>query len=383
MLIFGSAALDVTAKVSSAAGPTSVFQSTARGHVNLSAGGVARNIAECATRLLPPGQVLLVSPIGGSQRPPKGGSTSKLLPDDLGQTLVLRMKESGMETSGLLVRPDDVQTAGCSLVLGPDGDLIAGVADMGIVETLSTSEVERIIVDKRPEIVAFDANVTPQIMNLILGLSTSLGFKTVFEPTSIDKMERILPSFTNLVARDLGEPKILTHFTPNTFELAKICQALVIKMPHSTSPIRWKKSIGALTHIGIEDAELNNLFALTPWVENVWLKRGSNGVLHFRVLPLSELADDKNVVAVAKAKRGRPPVAAVIDHYPAFPIDIADIVSTTGAGDSFVGGLLAGLLGTTQNGYVTKNAVENAMRCAALSLRSAKAVSPEVTSLKL
>lgn len=144
VIILGSAAIDVTAKIDPSADPSAAIQSTARGSLTLTPGGVGRNIAECATRLLGRDRVLLVSPIGGVRQEESG----RMEADDLGKTLLRRMEEAGMDTSGMIIREPsflgkDRRTAGCSLVLAADGDLTSGVADMSIVETLSADEVSQ------------------------------------------------------------------------------------------------------------------------------------------------------------------------------------------------------------------------------------------------
>lgn len=55
------------------------------------------------------------------------------------------MQELGLRTDGLIsMQEEEMNGAGsaaCSLTLGPEGDLMAGVADMGIVESLRPEDV--------------------------------------------------------------------------------------------------------------------------------------------------------------------------------------------------------------------------------------------------
>lgn len=69
-----------------------------------------------------------------------GSSPSGDMPDALGSLLSLEMQSSGLRTDGLI----DVTggtTAGCTLALDEGGDLVNGVADMGIVEHLTPDKV--------------------------------------------------------------------------------------------------------------------------------------------------------------------------------------------------------------------------------------------------
>ena len=133
VLVFGSAAIDLT---SSSLLPLSP-RSTTPGSIYLSPGGVGRNIAEAAQNLLPPSSVQLVSVIG-RQNP----ATDVAEPDGLGKLLISELLDCGMRTDGLVM--SDVagkSTAACSLTLERDGDLVAGVADMGIIQTMTSEMV--------------------------------------------------------------------------------------------------------------------------------------------------------------------------------------------------------------------------------------------------
>jgi hypothetical protein len=61
-------------------------------------------------------------------------------PDGFGKVLLADMESVGMRTDGL-VQSQRASTAACTLTLEPDGDLVAGVADMGIVETMGSEVV--------------------------------------------------------------------------------------------------------------------------------------------------------------------------------------------------------------------------------------------------
>jgi len=138
ILVIGSAAIDVTAQARPSTG--SVLHTTVPGSVQFTPGGVARNIAECATRLSNPNEVVLLSAIGSRM-----ANEQQTTPDTFGSILQTEMDSSGMRTDGLIPRQaGSASTAVCNLILGNDGGLIAGIADMDIAETITVDEVRRV-----------------------------------------------------------------------------------------------------------------------------------------------------------------------------------------------------------------------------------------------
>jgi pseudouridine-5'-phosphate glycosidase/pseudouridine kinase len=122
-LVFGAAAVDITSATTRL-----VPHTTTPGSISISAGGVGRNIAHAAQNLAPPGEIMLVSPVG----------THAAHIDPLGQLLALALQDAGMRADGLVPTPG--RTAACSLVL-EDGDLTGGVADFAIAEELGAEAV--------------------------------------------------------------------------------------------------------------------------------------------------------------------------------------------------------------------------------------------------
>jgi pseudouridine-5'-phosphate glycosidase/pseudouridine kinase len=88
-------------------------------------------MAECASRLMGAEQVMLVAAVGAD---------AEHGVDAFGAILQREMQASGMRTDALLVKKDS-RTAVCNLILGEQGGLIAGVADMDVAESMSTEDV--------------------------------------------------------------------------------------------------------------------------------------------------------------------------------------------------------------------------------------------------
>lgn len=128
VVVVGSAALDITAQELLGTQSALAIHSTAPGHVKLSLGGVARNMAEALHRVMsqkyPELSSVLVAPVGY---------------DAFGQIMVDEMTQIGMRTDGLI--RSEKQSAVCNMILDSKGALIGGIADMSIMQTLSGSSV--------------------------------------------------------------------------------------------------------------------------------------------------------------------------------------------------------------------------------------------------
>ena len=108
------------------------------GVVSLTSGGVGRNVAEAAYRILSSysqelsDSAILLSPIGE---------------DAFGQLLTADTERIGMRTDGL-IRIPAARTAVCNMVLDSAGGLTGGVADMDVIRALSARKVRRIPVQR-------------------------------------------------------------------------------------------------------------------------------------------------------------------------------------------------------------------------------------------
>ncbi len=134
LVVIGSAAVDITARadpVPGGARSKSGLHTTAPGIVSLTSGGVGRNVAEAAHRIL------------SSQSKDLSHSTVLLSPigeDAFGQFLVSESEKIGMRTDGLM-KISAARTAVCNMVLDSAGGLTGGVADMDVIRSLEASRV--------------------------------------------------------------------------------------------------------------------------------------------------------------------------------------------------------------------------------------------------
>jgi pseudouridine-5'-phosphate glycosidase/pseudouridine kinase len=133
LVVVGSAAVDISArtKAFTAGDVTFSHHSTSPGVVSMTLGGVARNIAETAHRILTSHAAqlsvatMLISPVGD---------------DSFGRLLLDEMHHLGMRTDGLLQEPG-ARSAVCNMVLDSAGNLTTGVADMDIIQLLNSQTV--------------------------------------------------------------------------------------------------------------------------------------------------------------------------------------------------------------------------------------------------
>lgn len=320
VVVFGSAAVDITASTAQ-----DHPGSTSPGSVQLTAGGVGRNLARAAQALLPDSAVRLVSPVGT---------------DALAAVLKSEMADGALRTDGLL--PREGRTASCVLFLTA-GELSRGVADMAIVETLSASDIAASL-PPSPELVVFDLNLSSASIAALLKECAERGLRTFCDPTSVAKTPRLLPGLLN------GG---LTHFAPNLAELDALHVALEPALDDTPAGEASWEAVNAL-NLGAEfrsavearfrsvewvnqSGAIRKLVGLSPFVDNVWLKAGAGGVLSLR---FQDKRDAKGVSQRIEHGKHRGQWLN-IRHYPA-PV-VEGVLNTTGAGDTLAGSLIAGL----------------------------------------
>ncbi|OCB88300.1 hypothetical protein A7U60_g4502 [Sanghuangporus baumii] len=406
LIVVGAAAVDVTGRVSRGLVRV-ISQTTAPGTVVLTVGGVARNMAEAAHRVLSsgpdaqPDATLLVSPIGRK--------------DEFSSFIVDEHDLLGMRHDGLL-RTSEHRTAVCDMVLDASGALVGGVADMDIIHNVPESAVLDRIRDENPALVVVDGNLSQTTISSILKYcwNRSNPIPSFFEPTSISKSSSILPGILEqLVTNDRAATESpVTYAAPNTIELAHMYREansetrgminhrvwwevlhnfnlgsqwrldLETLARQPACPAKGKGDLSFLTRDGIAQMAINIL----PFFQNLVIKCGDKGVVV--VMRISgenaknspwalEHSNPVKGYIVAKGLHGKEIV--VLKHFPAIPVEPEEVVSVTGAGDSLAGALCASLVKdptTFQTSEKLDAAVHIAQRAAVLSLHSVRAISP-------
>ena len=195
-LVVGGATVDMTAQGNGAVqiGTSNV------GTMQHSHGGVGRNITECLGRFnLSP---TFVSVTGN---------------DDVGRSIVSHLKEIHVDVEHI-VQIDGRRTAVYTAVLDGDGDLIAAVADMEILDEDLNAHVvasynNSVVEQFQHSIVVVDGNVSAQA--LLAMAEQKAGPSIWFEPTSVEKSTRCLPILD-----------ALSLMSPNVDELMEIARHL-------------------------------------------------------------------------------------------------------------------------------------------------------------
>nr|XP_019012289.1 indigoidine synthase A family protein [Kwoniella pini CBS 10737]OCF51070.1 indigoidine synthase A family protein [Kwoniella pini CBS 10737] len=336
VLVFGSAAIDLT----STSPLPLVPRTTTPGTVFVSPGGVGRNIAEAAQNLLPPFSV-------------------QLEPDAFGKLLMLELAAAGLRTDGLIGK-DGRSTAVCSLTLEENGDLVAGVADMGIVETIKSSKVEEIIQSRLPRLVVLDCNITEEVIRTILTVCQALNIPTMCDPTSLPKVPRLSSTLKSLLPSSPKDPRPLTHLSPNILELDDLYQKIVIDNSSEDFEMiqwefinslnldsTWRNMIDNFTQKNErnwikEQGIIPKMIKLLPFIQSFWLKISSQGLIHFEISNnINSFKENSISYKLEGIHKGK---SLILTHYNSPQIEQNEIVSTTGAGDTLVGGLVAGLI---------------------------------------
>ncbi|KAJ7900296.1 Indigoidine synthase A like protein-domain-containing protein [Mycena olivaceomarginata] len=390
VLVVGCAAVDISAQSNDMARAAGLH-STSAGTVTMGLGGVGRNIAEACHRMgTPP---LLVAGLGT---------------DPWGRLLREETKAIGMRTDGFIDRSNE-RTAICNLFLDGSGDLVGGVADMDITHKLDVDLILEQISRNSPEIVALDGNLSSETIQGIVGHCVQRKHSS--EPTSIAKSERIIPALEESLKGESGPA--VSFFTPNLLELRHVHQKAREDGGLTSSPSWWsaidrlglgeafRMDLGQLARRKVYDHDnvdaLNPPLAflvdegvaqmaitLTPFFRHMFIKLGAKGVLG--VMRLSG-KDAEGWIHERSNPRRRYVVAhgdsetLILQHFPPHP---TVVVNTTGAGDSFVGALLASLQthpNPLGNPTALVQVVDKCQKAASLTLQSHSSISPLLSTL--
>ncbi|KIK05462.1 hypothetical protein K443DRAFT_675024 [Laccaria amethystina LaAM-08-1] len=402
VVVIGSAALDITAQADTNTNPSQAMHSTAPGTVSMSLGGVARNIAEASHRVMEARysdlSSLLIAPVGN---------------DHFGDALVQETSKLRMRTDGLV--KTDKRSAVCNMVLNSGGALVGGVADMDITRTFSGDMMLSCLQKHTPSVVALDGNLSPESITAAVDYCNQNGIAVLFEPTSAIKSASILPAISSFLRRDNSDQPPITFFTPNLLELTHLYQATRSEEFDFMSHPSWWNVIDSLNlgsafrtdleqlarkPVDVDDSSKGTLsflidqgvaqmtVHLLPFFQHIFVKCGDRGVLVAMCIP------EKDSLASAWARErsnshkryivthGKAKEIMVLQHFPALPIET--VANVTGAGDSFVGALLASVAGepgSMQHPKGLEEIVSLAQTAAITTLQSHFAVSPRLSEL--
>ncbi|EPQ60620.1 hypothetical protein GLOTRDRAFT_68417 [Gloeophyllum trabeum ATCC 11539] len=405
LVVLGASAVDITARPH----PTTAdlqAHSTAPGSVALSLGGVARNVAEAAFRLLASSSaVALVSPLGR---------------DAFGRLLVGEQRRAGMRVDGLVeAHAAERRTAVCNMVLDQRGGLVGGVADMDVVSAMKAQDAVAALERFRPRVVGLDANLNAETITAVVRWCRERRVKisdiSRSEPTSITKSTSILPAIaSSLSSSPSTSPESpVTFASPNILELKHLYHAARSEPFELTAHPAWWQTIDAfslssefrtdLEHLSrrdiphaqqtlgflVDEGVAQMAVNLLPFFQHLVVKCGERGVvvvMRANAATSKWVAERSNIHArcvVAHGKTGAGEIV-VLKHFPAAAVDPATIVNVTGAGDTLVGSILSSLVrnpSAFEHPETMDQAIALAQRCAVMTLQSPHAVSPLLSEL--
>jgi pseudouridine-5'-phosphate glycosidase/pseudouridine kinase len=155
----------------------------------------------------------------------------------------------------------------------------------------------------------------------------------------------------------------------------------------------------SLQHLEVTNADVGDLYTsglaqqvihMLPFIPNLFIKDGSKGVISFQLLhnvsSIKKSLPRKMITSSGKAVtlavfEGFNDIGILLQHVPAHFVDSAEVVSVTGAGDTFCGVLLSELSSWPASRVEYSRAIDKAQLAATHSLRSPEAVNPTIKSL--
>ncbi|XP_078466773.1 uncharacterized protein LOC144730092 [Lampetra planeri] len=310
------------------------------GSVRQSFGGVGRNLADGLARLGT--NPLFISAVGE---------------DALARTLISNI--SHMDTSGI-ARVAGASTATYCAVLDHAGELTVGIGDMDVHRRITHDYVQGFEQQIGSAcIVCVDGNLPVSTIDYVCGVGKEHGVPVWFEPTDIDKAKKPFLS---------GSWRGLSVTSPNLAELLAMNSALGLATPDGPPPKDTSAAVALarslcrplLRHLALVLVTMGRhgvLLASRPGVATPPLLQGALGA-----------------TAEEDGPRGGQVAVMRCVHYPALPVCAGDILSVSGAGDSLVAGVIAGLLAQRD----LDSCVRMGLIAASISLRCHDAVPPSL-----
>lgn len=385
VLVAGSVAVDLNCDYvgeDSLEHPAPHLHTSNLAHIGQSIGGVGRNVALAAQKVMQSNKVRLCSMIG----------------DDLaGSTIISSLKASGMDTSCIkqLSRKHypTSRTAQYVAVNDANKNLVLGMADMGIFTAHSfQGHWSSTVKTSKPKWLVVDGNWTDRDIRGWLRAGKQNHAHVAFEPVSKEKSARIFCNERSLESLGTFPNPSIDLATPNQYELAAM-HAAAQRNEYFDDPRWWdiidafgmkgardrfvKLTSASMTDVGVPQ----QVIQLLPYIPTIITKLGSNGALLTKILRkddphLFDLASEKFILS--RCLNNHPEVGGVYMRlFPAVE-QVEDVVSVNGVGDTFLGVLIAGLA----QGAKVENLVDIAQKGATLTLRSSQSVSDDLGTLK-
>ncbi|XP_053889809.1 uncharacterized protein LOC128840168 isoform X3 [Malaclemys terrapin pileata] len=308
---------------------------TNAGQVSQSFGGVGRNLADCLSRL---GKTpLFISALGK---------------DEHSESILRYCRH--MDMAGVLQLAGHSTATYCAVITG-SGELSLGLGDMDIHQQITEQYVSKFKESLcLAPLVCIDGNVPVATIQYVCEIAREHQIAVCYEPTDENKASKPFLS---------DSWKALTYISPNLRELRAINRTLghpvLADLPSRLEDV--VRTAMTLTH------------PLLTQLHCVVVTLGMHGVL------LCGRRVEGSVSLCPGTRKQNAAGELCATHYPAIPISREEIVNVSGAGDSLMAGIIAGLLA----GHDTDSCVRMGLLAACLSLRSYEPISQEISTVSV
>nr|XP_013803421.1 PREDICTED: pseudouridine-metabolizing bifunctional protein C1861.05-like [Apteryx mantelli mantelli] len=305
---------------------------TNAGRVRRSFGGVGRNLADCLSRLgLTP---LFLSAMGK---------------DEHSESILHYCHHMDMRA---VLQLEGKRTATYCAVITSAGELSVGLGDMDIHQEITEQYVSKFKENLfQAPLVCIDGNVPLSTIQYVCQLAREHQLAVCYEPTDENKASKPFLS---------DSWKALTYISPNLQELRAINRTLGNPLP-AELPSR------------LEDVVKTAMTLARPLLTQlrcVVVTLGTHGVL------LCGKSMGGSVLLCPGAHEQSTATSLCAAHYPTIHISREEIVNVSGAGDSLMAGIIAGMLAN----HDTDTCVRMGLLAASLSLCSYEPISPEIST---
>ncbi|XP_033019145.1 pseudouridine-metabolizing bifunctional protein C1861.05-like isoform X1 [Lacerta agilis] len=323
-VVIGGINVDFIAKAGGQTNPSIVRQSF---------GGVGRNLADCLSRL---GKTPFFISVMGK--------------DEHSESVLRHCKH--MDMRGVLRLEGHNTATYCSVFTG-SGELSLGLGDMDIHQQITEQYVSKFkeTLCLAP-LVCIDGNVPVSTIQYVCQIAREHHLAVCYEPTDVDKASKPF----------LSESwRALACISPNLRELRAINRTLGHPVPADLPST-------------LEDAVKTALTLAQPLLGElrcVVVTLGQHGVL-----VCCQNMDGRLSLLPGTFNKATASDELCAVHYPAIPVPTEEIVNVSGAGDSLMAGILAGLLA----GEDMDDCVRMGLLSASFSLHSYEPVSPDIST---